>query len=59
MSVVQCMQENLYKTLMRIMDEYQLEYHYINLEITETAAVISSETLKRNMEKLMKRGIKF
>lgn len=59
LSVVQCMQENLYKTLMRIMDEYQLEYHYINLEITETAAVISSETLKKNMEKLMKRGIKF
>lgn len=59
LSVVQCMQENLYKTLMRIMDEYQLEYYYINLEITETAAVISSETLKKNMEKLMKRGIKF
>ena len=59
LSVVQCMQEKLYETLIGIMDKYNLEYHYINLEITETAAVISSDTLKNNMKKLMNKGIKF
>ncbi|MBP3460096.1 MAG: EAL domain-containing protein [Lachnospiraceae bacterium] len=35
LSAVQCMQERLHESLLRIMDEYHLEYHYINLEITE------------------------
>ena len=59
LSVVQCMQEKLHERLIEIMDEYRLEYSYINLEITETAAIMSSETLKSNMDKLMDKGIKF
>ena len=59
LSVVQCMQERLYERLIEIMDEYNLEYKYINLEITETAAIMSSETLQSNMEKLTEKGIKF
>ena len=41
------------------MDIYNLKYSYINLEITETAAVFSSEALKNNMQKLIDHGIKF
>lgn len=59
LSVVQCMQERLYETLLHIMDDYHLDYQYINLEITETAAVVSRETLERNMRKLMQQGVNF
>lgn len=59
LSVVQCMQEKLYKRLFEIMDEYQISYHQINLEITETTAIVSKETLWRNMHKLLARGVTF
>lgn len=59
LSVVQCMQESLYKDLLGVMDEYHLPYPCINLEITETAAVMSHETLMRNMSKLIERGVNF
>ncbi len=59
LSVVQCMQEDLYQQLISIMDEFQLPYHCINLEITETAAVLSSERLRNNMTKLMDKGVNF
>jgi EAL domain-containing protein (putative c-di-GMP-specific phosphodiesterase class I) len=59
LSAVQCMQANLYETLLSIMDEYDLPYQYINLEITETAATVSGENLRHNMEQLSKRGVNF
>lgn len=59
LSAVQCMQESLYEELLEIMNEFELPYTMINLEITETAAVLSSSTLKRNMENLMKHQISF
>lgn len=59
LSVVQCMQDNLHEQLVSIMDEYRLPYHYINLEITESTATMSKDTLKGNMDELIKRGINF
>lgn len=59
LSVVQCMQENLHAQLIAVMDEFHLPYHCINLEITETAAVISSDSLHNNMTRLMEKGIHF
>lgn len=59
LSVVQCMQEDLHERLIAIMDEFRLPYHCINLEITETAAVWSSENLRNNMMRLMEKGVKF
>lgn len=59
LSAVQCMQESLYEELLEIMNEFELPYTLINLEITETAAVLSSSTLKRNMENLMKHQMSF
>lgn len=59
LSVVQCMQENLHEQLTAIMDEFHLPYHCINLEITETAAVLSSENLRNNMSRLMEKGVNF
>lgn len=59
LSVVQCMQESLHEMLIRIMDEYALDYGKITLEMTESAAVASEETLKSNMHKLIEKGMSF
>ncbi len=59
LSVIQCMQENLADQLFRIMDLYNLDYRYINLEVTESAAIASSETLMENMNRLIERNMKF
>lgn len=59
LSPVQCMEEGLYRKLMQIMDEYRLPYHYINLEITETATASSEETLRHNINPLLEKGVTF
>ncbi len=59
LSVVQCMQESLHEVLTGIMEEYGLDYSRIHLEMTESAAVASEETLKSNMHKLIEKGICF
>lgn len=59
LSVVQCMQERLYEQLLEIMDFYKLDYQYINLEVTETTAIASSDILLKNMNILMEKNVKF
>ncbi len=59
LSVIQCMQEKLYEQLTGIMDYYELDYKYIELEVTETAAVVSSETLMLNMKQLIEKNMSF
>lgn len=59
LSVVQCMQEKMYENIIAIMDRYHVDYNRINLEITETATVISKEALSKNMNKLIEKGITF
>lgn len=59
LSAVQCMQENISRTLKNIMGEYQVAPHRINFEITETAAISSHTALKRNMQELIDYGCGF
>lgn len=59
LSVIQCMQEKLHQQLFKIMDSYGLDYKYINLEVTETSAIASSEILKSNMTKLIEKNVNF
>lgn len=59
LSVVQCMQEKLSEQLISIMDEYGLDYSFIHLEVTETAAATSRDMLRTNMQKLRECGINF
>ncbi len=59
LSVVQCMQERLAQNFLEIMEEHELPCNRINLEVTETAAVVSSECLSMNMNKLVERGVQF
>lgn len=59
LSVVQCMQERLAQNFLSIMDENHLPCKRISLEVTETAAVVSSECLSMNMNKLVEQGVQF
>lgn len=59
LSVVQCMQEKLAQNFLSIMDENHLPCKRISLEVTETAAVVSSECLSMNMNKLVEQGVQF
>ncbi len=59
LSVIQCMQEKLADQLFRIMDLYNLDYRYINLEVTESAAIASSDVLMDNMARLIERNMNF
>lgn len=59
LSVVQCMQDNLAERLTEIMDQYEITPDQINLEITETAAIHSTEVLEHNIITLHDKGINF
>lgn len=59
LSVIQCMQKDLADQLFKIMDLYNLDYRYINLEVTESAAIASSEVLMSNMNRLIERNMNF
>ncbi len=59
LSAIQCMQEKLHEQLLSIMDYYGLDYKYIELEVTETAAIASSDTLLKNMKQLMEKNMNF
>ncbi len=57
LSVVQCMQESLADQIISIANLYRIPFSLLNLEITETAAAYSQETLRANMSTLSEEGI--
>ena len=59
LSVIQCMQEKLYEILFDIMDHYEVDYKYIDLDVSETTAIIANETLLRNMNVMLDHGMSF
>ena len=61
LSTVQCRQANLVDSLLEMMQEYGIEPHKINLEITETAQMESAEMLKLTgvMNRLHNYGVTF
>lgn len=56
-SAIQCMQYRLADEFAEIMNSYGIKPSQINLEITETAAVISFSSLSRNINKFSKMGV--
>lgn len=56
-SAIQCMQYHLADEFAEIMNSYGIKPSQINLEITETAAVISFSSLSRNINKFSKMGV--
>lgn len=59
LSVVQCMQEKIYKDIHEVLEKYNIPPEMINLEITESAAVHSEERLIRNMARMSLMDITF
>lgn len=59
LSMVQCSDEKLAERYIRIMEEYNINPKFINLEITESATVEMKKTLLANMKKLIQYGITF
>lgn len=59
LSVVQCMRANLAQEILEIMQKYHVMPSQLNLEITETAASYSQNTLMDNIETLTNEGIHF
>ncbi len=59
LSVVQCMQDDMARSLKNIMGEYQVPPYRINFEITETALSSSKATMDHNMQELINYGSGF
>ena len=59
LSVIQCSYQSLAQEFIEIMEKYQVNPKYINLEITETASVSAKQRLLENMKRLMDYGVVF
>lgn len=59
LSVVQCENEALAETYIEIMKKHDLSPRYINLEITESAAIVRKNILLDNMRSLIDYGVAF
>lgn len=59
LSVVQCGYPGLADDYIGIMEKYQINPKYINLEITESASMAAKKTLLENMRRLMEYGVYF
>lgn len=59
LSVVQCADEHLAESYIKIMEKYRIPAEQINLEITESASLEAKAVLLHNMEKLLAYGIRF
>ena len=59
LSVAQCMQNNLSKNILDMLNRYNVSVNQINLEITESASMKSKEVLLDNMKRLIEYGVNF
>ncbi len=59
LSTIQCMNSDLPVSFKGIMNEYRVDPKYINLEITESAAVNNPDMLRRAMARLREIGFRF
>ena len=59
LSVVQCEAKSLAKCYSDIMDKYEINPAFINLEITESASIVMRKTLLDNMKALINYGVSF
>lgn len=59
LSVIQCGYPGLADDYIGIMEKYQINPKFINLEITESASMAAKKTLLENMRRLMEYGVYF
>lgn len=58
-SPVQLTQPGFYKRVIDIMNEYEVKPTQINIEITETASIGSSDVVNENINRLVEHGLSF
>ena len=59
LSMVQCMQKNLYEEISSIMEAYHVPSNMLDFEITETFSSSDNEALVQNMNMLISKGATF
>lgn len=59
LSAIQCAYEMFADNYISIMEQYGINPHFINLEITETAALGAKKVVLSNMQKLIDYGVSF
>ncbi len=59
LSAIQCAYEMFADNYISIMETYGIDPHFINLEITETAALGAKKVVLSNMQKLIDYGVSF
>ena len=59
LSIMQCMQENIYQDIMDVLKRYNIPPSMVNLEITESAAAYSEDLLTKNMARISLTDITF
>lgn len=59
LSAIQCAYEMFADNYISIMEKYGIDPHFINLEITETAALGAKKVVLSNMQKLIDYGVSF
>lgn len=59
LSGIQCIDHSITNQLKGVMKEFKIDPSFINLEITETAAIESGDALSKNMAKLRSLGCSF
>jgi len=59
LSVIQCAYERFADNYISIMEKYGIRPDFINLEITETAAIGAKKVMLTNMQKLIDYGVSF
>ena len=59
LSPLQCFQKDIVKIFTEIMKKYEVDPHWINLEITETAAFETDDIMSLNIEAFHNMGVSF
>lgn len=58
-SVIQFMQEDVEQKVLKIIESYQIPYHYIHIEITESMLATNYDTVMNFMLRMRQHGIQF
>ncbi len=59
LSVIQCMQADFYKTVLKCLELEGVDGRFLNFEVTETATIVAAETLLNNISLLQPTGVSF
>lgn len=59
LSPVECLNKNLCKRVLKLLDKYSIRPSFLNLEVLETAEILENEVFINNIEGLRDKGVGF